>query len=104
MSHIAHEYKRLGHEEFMKKYKENPYKGLKRVYLDSYKEYHKKDGVILRVESIPKKVVLDYHSYLFYFKYRDKGILSESLENAIPEFLINGLVITEVQEAVGNNA
>ena len=102
MSFLAHEYKRLGYLRFINKYKNKKYRGLRGRYLLSYINYleNSKNGLSINVDKVPKKVVLDPYTYTLYFKFKDKSVLKSSIDNAIPEFLVNGLVITEVQEAV----
>ena len=38
--------------------------------------------------------------YTAYYKYGDKNVVNRALDNAIPEFLNKGLLITEIQKAV----
>lgn len=102
MSFLAHEYKRLGYLRFIEKYKTKKYKRLNGKYLMSYISYleNSKSGNVITINKVPKKIVLDPYTYTMYFKFKDKTVLKDSLSKAIPEFLVNGLVITEVQEAV----
>lgn len=105
MSHLAHEYKRLGYTEFMKKYKQHICFGVYRKYLDGYLDYlfNQHYGLPverLRQEEIPKRVVLDPYTYQEYFDFKNKNILKGRLYYAIPEFLKHGILIVTVQEAV----
>lgn len=98
MSQLAHDHKRLGTEGFIAKYDTSKYRGINKRYLKGYRDY------ILgnKTENSRKsnKLVLDPYTYLMYFKYGNKDVLNEELIKAIPEFLNQGLLITNVQEAV----
>ena len=98
MSQLAHDHKRLGTEGFIEKYDTSKYRGINKRYLKGYRDY------ILgnKTENSRKsnKLVLDPYTYLMYFKYGNKDVLDEELIKAIPEFLNQGLLITNVQEAV----
>lgn len=49
-------------------------------------------------------IVLDPLTYQMYFTYGEKDILESRIEKAIPEFLMQGLLITDIQEAVGGSS
>ena len=101
MSHLAHEFKRMGTEEFIKKYKNFKCHGVYKKYLDGYIEYHtnKSKGITIECTEHPKTVVVDPVVHVLYFKNKDYNIINELLPNAVPELLKRGILLTEVQEA-----
>ena len=102
MSTVAHDYKRLGIENFLLMYDVSKHRGIKKRYLKGIIEY------IAGIERTNTRkgtdLVLDPYTYLMHFKYGDQTALQCSLEKAIPAFLNQGLLITDVQEAVTFNA
>ena len=98
MSKIAHDFKSLGRNKFIEKYKISQYRGLEKRYLTGFCDY------ITQIERGNSRrtndLVLDPYTYLMYFKYGKKEMLEEELKQAIPAFLNQGLLITSVQEAV----
>ena len=98
MSQLAHDYKRLGTEGFMEKYDTSKYRGINKRYLKGYLDYIL--GNKTKNNRKSNKLVLDPYTYLMYFKYGNKETLDEELLKAIPQFLNQGLLITNVQEAV----
>lgn len=104
-SMLAHDLKRLGIDGFNEKYKDSKYMGIYKAYLEGYIEYinNRKSGKIIQCNELPKKVVLEPYVYHEYFKYKDKAALENALKKAIPEFLNRGILLTEVQVAVGSN-
>lgn len=100
MSYLAHELKRLGKDEFVKKYSGVKKTGLEGKYLKGLIHYVGGKNYSTCRSSL--RLVLDPYTYHMYFDYNMKGILQASLKRAIPEFLQQGLLITEVQEAVNS--
>ena len=99
MSHLAHEIKRLGEDEFVFEYQGVKESGIRGRYLRGLLNYLTKND-----SSKPygkSNIVLDPLTYQMYFTYGKKDILEYRLKEAIPEFLMQGLLITDVQEAVG---
>lgn len=107
-SYLAHEYKKLGYDRFVEKYKKVKYRGIKRKYLKAYLSYLENQHNHIKVEdkediitsSLNKKLIVEPSAYQFYFKYRNKDIVNKQLSNAILEFLKEGFLFTKVQEAV----
>lgn len=99
MSHIAHDIKRLGPEQFFVEYSNVRETGIKARYLNAILDY------ITKVENSKAyksaNLVLDPLTYSMYYSFGEKDIIKRRLENAIPEFLRQGLLITDIQEAVG---
>lgn len=102
MSHMAHELKRLGADRFIEKYKPSMYKGLYRRYLTAYIEYIHNQKAESTAECLiyPKVLIVEPYVYNMYFKCHDKSVLKEAMQEAIPEFLKQGLLITSIQEPV----
>lgn len=98
MSQLAYDHKRLGTEGFMEKYDTSKYRGIYKRYLKGYLNYI--SGKKTENNRKSNKLILDPYTYLMYFKYGNKDVLDEELLKAIPEFLNQGLLITNVQEAV----
>lgn len=98
MSALAHDLKRLGVKAFLLKYDASKYRGLKKRYLKGLIDY------ILGIERNNTRkgndLVLDPFTYQMYFKYGDKSVLEEELQKAVPAFLNQGLLVTNIQEAV----
>lgn len=97
MSELAHDLKRLGKDTFIKEYSDIRVKGINGRYLKGLLDYLQDNPGIQRKST---SLVLDPFTYQMYFKYKDKSVLKESLSHAIPQFLKQGLLITDVQEAV----
>lgn len=102
ISFLAHELKRLGIDNFIKTFKNKKYYGINKKYLDGYIEYleNKKHGHSIVCNKQYNRLVVDPYVYTAYYKYGDKSVVNRALDNAIPEFLNKGLLITETQEAV----
>jgi hypothetical protein len=98
MSTVAHDYKSMSQDEFLKKYDVTKYRGINKRYLLGYLDYI--SGIERPNTRKTNDLVLDPYTYLMYFKYDQKDILKEELQRAIPAFLSRGLLITNVQEAV----
>lgn len=98
ISHIAHEYKRLGTSGFNEKYVYTKDRGINGRYLKGFLNYiNGKDEEKYRKSF---SLVLDPFTYQMYFNFNQKEVLETSLKQAIPAFLQQGLLITDVQEAV----
>ncbi|MCQ2081507.1 MAG: hypothetical protein MJZ11_07595 [Lachnospiraceae bacterium] len=99
MSHLAHEVKRLGKEEFVVEYSGVRESGVRARYLKALISYLTQNG---NTKAYPSaNIVLDPLTYQMYFTYGKKDILNMRIKNAVPEFLMQGLLITNIQEAVG---
>ena len=98
MSGVAHDFKRLGLERFLATYDTSKYRGIHKRYLKGFIDYVA--GINRPNTRKGNDLVLDPYTYLMYFKYGDQSALQHSLERAIPAFLNQGLLITDVQEAV----
>ncbi len=98
MSKVAHDYKSLERDKFIDKYRVSKYRGLEKRYLAGFFDYI--NNIDRHNMRRTNDLVLDPYTYQMYFKYGDKEILEEELKNAIPAFLNQGLLITNVQEAV----
>lgn len=98
MSSMAHELKRLGKNDFIMEHSPTLYRGLEKRYVRALISYLKGELGSQRNSSY---LVLDPFTYQLYFKYNDKSSLNESLKNAIPQFLRQGILLTDIQEAVG---
>lgn len=102
ISHLAHEYKRMGLEAFVEKYSGMKYRGIYKNYLDAYIEYHQNKAkvVVIKYESKSNVLVTDTIVYELYYKFGEKCIMNELSPDAVPEFLKYGFLITDVHEAV----
>lgn len=98
MSTLAHDHKRLGIDKFLEKYDTTKFRGLKKRYLKGYIDYITGNNKPNTRKS--NNIVLDPYTYLMYTKYGNKSVMEEELKKAIPQFLNQGLLITNVQEAV----
>ena len=98
MSSVAHDYKRLGREEFLESCDLTKHRGINKRYLRGFMDYI--SGIKRMNTRKTNDLVLDPYTYLMYYKYGDKTALEEELPKAIPAFLNQGLLITQVQEAV----
>jgi hypothetical protein len=98
MSAVAHDYKNLDHEHFTEKYRTSRYRGINKRYLVGFYDYV--NGVERGNTRRTNDLILDPYTYLMYFKYGHKEILAEEIKRAIPAFLNQGLLITNIQEAV----
>ena len=98
MSTVAHDYKRMNSKDFLEKYKPSVYRGLKKKYIKGFLDWLKGSYEV----NIRKgnELVLDPYTYYMYFDVGEKSVLQEELKSAIPEFLNQGLLITDIQEAV----
>lgn len=101
MSHLSHELKRLGKKDFLVEYSDVKESGIRARYLRALIHF-------LSKKEAPKKnsstnIVLDPLTYQMYFTYGKKEILEMRMKDAIPEFLMQGLLITDIQEAVGGS-
>ena len=101
MSSIAHDYKSMKQDDFLKKYDVSKFRGIKKRYLAGYLDYI--SGIERPNTRKTNDLVLDPYTYMMYFKYGQKDILNEELKRAIPAFLSRGLLITNVQEAVNGS-
>ncbi len=99
MSTVAHDYKSLEMEAFVDKYNVSKYRGINKRYIAGFLDYIYgiERGNIRRTNDL----VLDPYTYLMYFKYGNKEVLKQEIQKAIPAFLNRGLLITNIQEAVG---
>ena len=98
MSHVAHEFKRLGKIRFLSEVDTKKYRGIKKRYLRGFVDYL--SGDVQTDFRRSDDLVLDPYTYQMYFEYGQKDVLEEELKKAIPAFLNQGLLITNVQEAV----
>lgn len=98
MSNLAHDYKRLGTDEFLEVYDVSKYRGINKRYLKGYIDHIL--GITGRNTRKSRDLVLDPYTYQMYFEYGDKSVLEEELKKAVPAFLNQGLLVTNVQEAV----
>lgn len=99
MSSVAHDYKTLELESFIDKYDVSKYRGISKRYIAGFLDYI--SGIDRGSMRKTNDLVLDPYTYLMYFKYGDKDVLKREVKKAIPAFLNRGLLITNVQEAVG---
>lgn len=102
MSALAHDYKRYGLEELKKRYANNKFRGMYKRYYTAYIEYlyNKENKITIECNEYPNKLIVGIYIYDMYFKFKNKNILNESINDAIPEFLKQGFLLTSVQEAV----
>lgn len=98
MSYLAHEVKRLGQTEFLIEFSNVKEKGIRAKYLKGLINYLSKNENAKATNSA--NLVLDPLTYQMYFTYGKKDVLDSQLKKAIPEFLSQGLLITNIQEAV----
>ncbi len=98
MSAVAHDYKTLDHDHFTDKYMISRYRGINKRYLIGFFDYI--NGIERRNTRRTNDLVLDPYTYLMYFKYGQKSVLEEEVKRAIPAFLNQGLLVTDIQEAV----
>lgn len=98
MSSVAHDYKRMNRDDFFEKYKPSNYRGLQKKYVKGYIDWL--NGSYERNIRKGNDIVLDPYTYYMYFEVGEKNVLLQELELAIPEFLNQGLLITNVQGAV----
>ena len=101
MSTVAHDYRSMDIDHFIVKYDVSKYRGLNKRYLAGFLDYI--NGINRPNTRKTNDLVLDPYTYLMYFKYGQKEVLSEELKKAIPAFLNRGLLITNVQEAVNGS-
>ena len=99
MSHLGHEVKRLGKDAFVVEYSKVKESGVRARYLRGLLDFISKDTTTKAYAS--SNLVLDPLTYQMYFTYGRKDILDSRIKEAIPEFLRQGLLITNIQEAVG---
>ncbi len=99
MSTVAHDYKTLELESFIEKYDVSKYRGINKRYIAGFLDYI--SGIDRGITRKTNDLVLDPYTYLMYFKYGNKDVLKQEVQKAIPAFLNKGLLITNVQEAVG---
>ena len=99
MSSVAHDYKTLELESFIEKYDVSKYRGINKRYIAGFLDYI--SGIDRGSMRKTNDLVLDPYTYLMYFKYGNKDVLEQEVKKAIPAFLNRGLLITNVQEAVG---
>lgn len=99
MSHLAHEVKRLGIEGFVIEYRDAKESGVRARYLKALINYLTKNEKTKAYTSA--NIILDPLTYQMYFTYGKKDILDSRIDRAVPEFLMQGLLITDIQEAVG---
>lgn len=99
MSYLAHELKRMGKNDFLATYSCVKEKGIKARYLKALISYLSQSSSKKTYSSA--NIVLDPLTYQMYFVYGKKDIIDVSLKKAVPEFLAQGLLITNIQEAVG---
>ena len=98
MSAVAHDYKTLDRYRFAEKYRTSKYRGINKRYLIGFYDYV--NGIDRLNVRRTNDLVLDPYTYLMYFKYGQKETLEEEIKRAIPAFLNQGLLVTDVQEAV----
>ncbi|MCR5329671.1 MAG: hypothetical protein K6E62_00585 [Lachnospiraceae bacterium] len=98
MSTVAHDYKIMEPDEFIRKYDVSKYRGINKRYIGGFLDYI--NGIDRHNTRRTNDLVLDPYTYLMYFKYGNKDVLKEELKKAIPAFLNRGLLITNVQESV----
>ncbi|MBR4530361.1 MAG: hypothetical protein IKO80_08790 [Lachnospiraceae bacterium] len=98
MSMVAHDYKTMETDEFIRKYAVSRYRGINKRYIAGFLDHI--NGIDRRNTRRTNDLVLDPYTYLMYFKYGDKDVLEQEMKKAIPAFLNRGLLITSVQEAV----
>lgn len=98
MSAVAHDYKRMTRDSFLKKYKPSKFRGVQKKYLKGFTDWMK-GSYEIRIHK-GNDLILDPYTYHMYFDAGEKRVLDEELKSAIPEFLNQGLLITDIQEAV----
>jgi len=101
MSHLAHEVKRLGKEDFIVEYSHVKESGVRARYLKALINYLSSNDNYKAYGS--SSLILDPLTYQMYFTYGKKDILDLQIKKAVPEFLMQGLLITNIQEAVGGS-
>ncbi len=101
MSTVAHDYKFLEPDLFMDKYDVSKYRGINKRYIAGFLDYI--SGIDRGNMRRTNDLVLDPYTYLMYFKYGNKDVLKQEVQKAIPAFLNRGLLVTNVQEAVGGS-
>lgn len=102
ISHMAHEYKRLGFNGLKEKYKNNQFKGVYKRYYNAYILYleNKSNKIEFRCSNIPKVVTLDPIYYEIIKLTKDFTLIQEAIDKSKTEFLYFGLTMEDVQEAV----
>ncbi len=98
MSAVAHDYKSLEDDVFIDKYDVSKYRGINKRYIAGFLDYI--NGIDRGNMRKTNDLVLDPYTYLMYFKYGKKEVLTQEVQKAIPAFLNRGLLITNIQEAV----
>lgn len=101
MSYLAHEVKRLGKDEFIIEYRGIKESGVRARYLRALINYLSPNDKFKAYSS--SNLILDPLTYQMYFTYGEKDILDLQIKKAVPEFLMQGLLITNIQEAVGGS-
>lgn len=104
MSVLAHEYNRSGIEGLERKYREHRHHGIYKKYFRGYikylKEIESNGEASIANHGYSGKLVLGIVGYDNYIIYGDKQAFLDNLKNAKSAFLSEGLLISEVQEAV----
>jgi len=102
-SHIAHEIKRLGNDEFVKKYnkllKQNKINGkLEVAYVQAMIDYITNEDNGLKEKT--DKFVLGFYAYFWIAENNDFEEANYDYENAIEAFKRHGFILSKVEEAV----
>ncbi len=98
MSTVAHDYKKMELDDFVKKYNTAKFRGLNKRYLAGFYDYI--NGIDRSNMRKTNDLVLDPYTYVMYFKYNNKEVLDEELKRAIPAFLNRGLLITDIKKTL----
>ncbi len=102
MSQLAHDYKRYGLCGIEELYKNKNLKGIYKRYYNAYMLYlknkSKKDDI--KCTTLKKVLTIDpIHMELFKIS-KDKTLIEEAINASIDEFLIHGITMDKVHEAV----
>lgn len=100
ISSVVRDYKNMDQESFLEKYKPALFEGIQKKYVKGFTDWIK--GTYKRKIRKGNTLVLDPYTYYMYFVVEDKSVLAEELKYAIPEFLNQGLLITEIEENAGD--
>ena len=101
MSAVAHDYNRMEKSAFFEMYKPSSFRGLEKKYIKGFTDWI--NGSYEPRIHKGNDLILDPYTYYMYFDAGDRNILEEQLPSAIPAFLNQGLLITNVQVAVNGS-
>lgn len=102
MSQLAHDYKRYSLCRIEELYKNKNLKGIYKKYYNAYVLYLKSKGKkdTLKCTKLKRVITIDpIHMELFRIS-KDKTLIEEAINESIDEFLIYGITMDKVHEAI----